>query len=369
MGRDTNANLNTILSGSHAADYLVDLDFPTRPTMRFATKPMTYASESYTNKLTSVGEIRMTLEQPVDRVKIELANHDGVIGKDCYDFPDEWALAEVTVRRQYAGSGLTETRTVFVGAVQTTEAVDEKVRVTLIPDAVSKGRLVAARTLAQLCGFGFKDPKTCAYTGGLTTCNRHLKSEGGCDGRANSHHFGGTEHRYNPDLYVPGTGGNTGGGGGGATGGYCPRNTMFVLARGAAGDLVAKRAGEVTTSDMLWHPVLKTFHRVRSAESRWKPIWEMTCLNGARFEGSKDQPVIQGFRDETGYPLYKMCPEQPVLTLTRETLRVTSLLDSGKLGVEDYVVRISLEDGHLYAAGADPLKLVVLHNSKPLFDE
>jgi hypothetical protein len=76
----------------------------------------------------------------------------------------------------------------------------------VIPDTIAPGEIVVEHTTSELpCGWLFKDPKTCAYTGVETVCDHHLKSD--CTRYANTHHFGGMEHNYNPDLSIPGTGG------------------------------------------------------------------------------------------------------------------------------------------------------------------
>lgn len=372
MGRNFPANLQTILGGAHDAHWLLDLTFPTRPAQYFASKPMSYLGNTYSNKLTSVRELRQTLEAPLDRVSIELANHDTLLGKDWYQYQDEWAQAVAILRRQYTGQGLTETIIFFNGAVYQPNVQDTKFTTSLIPDVIAAGRIVCSRTLSQLCQYKFKDAKTCGYSGGLTTCNRQLESSGGCDGRANSFHFGGMEHRYNPDITVPGTGGNTdpGGGGGGVGtgggGGYCPRHDQFVLARGAAGDIVAKFAGQLTTEDWLWNPVSGEFHKMRSIERAIEQIWKLELWNGAHVYASRDHRVIEGFRDSTGKKLCSFREGEFVLAVTNETARQTRVTEARNTYTEGQVIKIELEDGHIYCAGGDSLRLIAAHNRKPL---
>ncbi|KAK0039556.1 hypothetical protein Bpfe_031041 [Biomphalaria pfeifferi] len=120
--------------------------------------------------------------------------------------------AEAVVGRLYrnADGSLEEWKEMFRGAVQQPNADDLQVTFSIIDDTVAPGQIICNRNLGGICGFPFKDVKTCGYTGAELTCDHHLKSKGGCDGKGNSHAFGGTQHRYLNEVQAPGTGGNTG---------------------------------------------------------------------------------------------------------------------------------------------------------------
>jgi hypothetical protein len=56
-------------------------------------------------------------------------------------------------------------------------------------------------------------PENLCLHGPQTVCDHHLK--GNCTDYANTHHFGGMENYNNPDVVIPGSGGDPTGGDGG----------------------------------------------------------------------------------------------------------------------------------------------------------
>ncbi len=223
MARDLSGTMDDILAaGKRDIDWTIDITADDDE-FHFATSPLTAVNDNdYTNDLETVSQIRQTLEGPTDQVSIGIQNKDRVLGQHVADNLDKWRKANAVVGRNYYEMGDDGVRTgtsewfeMFRGAVQQPNVDDLQVTFDIVPDTVSPGQIVCSRTEAPACPFVFKDPRTCAYAGVETLCDHHLKSSGGCDGRNNSEHFGGTEHRYNPDAAPPGTGGNDGSGGGG----------------------------------------------------------------------------------------------------------------------------------------------------------
>lgn len=216
MPRTISEDLQSILDAkTHGIDWTLDITMPGPISLQLATSSLSTGKGDYTNDLERISEIRQTLESPVDRVQVQIQNKDMAIGLHLANNRPAWKRAEAIIGRFYtsADGELAEWIEMFRGAVQQPLATDLQVSFDLVPDTISKGLIVSNRTLGLPCGFRFKDPQTCAYSGLAADCNHHLKSSGGCDGRDNSEHFGGTESRYDPDSTVPGTGNNSGGGG------------------------------------------------------------------------------------------------------------------------------------------------------------
>lgn len=194
---------------SREIDHLVMIVFPTRPTLRMATAPLTAMSETWTNDVNAIGELRHSLESPVDRVSVRLQNVDGVLAADILAHYEEWQRAECVIYRQYRSGSLTETVEMFRGGVQRPEVSDAVIEFEVLADVRTAGAIVSTRNLGALCPWKFKDTN-CGYSGGETECNKLLKSPGGCEGRENTHRFGGWEQFEASESSPPGTGGNEG---------------------------------------------------------------------------------------------------------------------------------------------------------------
>lgn len=349
-------------------DYTLDLLFPDGTSLHFATSPLTLIVP-YTNDLETVSEIRQTLESVTDQVSVTLQNKDRILGLHVANYWQKWQKAQATVGRLYQdgdGSGLQEWKEMFRGAVQQPNADDFKVSFSIIADTISPGQIICNRTLAAICGFVFKDPKTCAYTGSDVSCNHHLRSKLGCDGKSNSHHYGGKQHRYLPEQQVPGTGGNTGGGGI-----YqCPRLDQYVIVLGDDGKPLVKMVCFLLANDFLYHPIRKTFHKIKTAKViKNVEIWETLADNGSLGFSSGSHLLIENIDDEKGLSVDKYAVRQNVLSLINcETLSESKITFSKNTGEFGDVMYIEMEDGHIYAAGDSPQKMFVCHNSKNPID-
>lgn len=369
MGRSFSNS--AILTGAvRQIDHTLDLVFPDASTFKFATAPLTISGRgTYTNDLETVSELRQTLESPVDRVGVGIQNVDRVLSLHIAANWQKWRRAEATLGRYYkGGDGLaaTEWTEMFRGVVQQPNANDLHVTFDIIPDTTAPGLIVTNRTLGLPCPFVFKDPNTCGYSGPLTACNHYLRSPGGCEGRSNTHRFGGMEHRYNPDISVPGTGGNNDDGDGIVP---CPRSDQFVRVRGTDGKREPKMAGFLTEEDWMWNPLTRRFHAIEKVYMvRNVPIFEIECINGARGFSSFSHRILW-YRDHaTGEPVEWFTAGDPVLCERKrvENSHCKTARDTGSRGD---VIFIKMKDGHIYSYGDREDKMIVAHNSKQPLDD
>ncbi len=212
MPRSISTNFQQILDGPlPRVNWTIDIKFPNSTSFYFGTADLALAKATYTNDLQSVGDIRQSLESPMDRVRVSVQNHDRVMSEHLIDNWKLWRRAEAVVGRHYVGGAnyeLEEWKFMFQGVVQQPEADDFTLQFETVTDTVATGQIVCARNLDPRCWFVFKASGTCGYVGSETECNHHLKSTGGCDGRNNAEHYGGMEHRYKPAQSIPGSGTN-----------------------------------------------------------------------------------------------------------------------------------------------------------------
>ncbi len=364
MSRAISSDLQTILDApTREIDWTLDVTFPTITRLRVATAPLVLSSNTYTNDLEEVSEIRQTIEAPTDRVKCGLQNKDDVLGLHVANNLAEWQKAEAVVNRVYRSGGLQVVFEMFRGAVQQPSATDFQVSFEILADTIAPGQIVCTRTLGLACPFLFKDAKTCGYSGSETTCNHNLKSKAGCDGLGNAHDYGGTEHRYNPDTSAPGTGGNPPGG---PTG--CPRLDQFILIEGHGEKPVAKRVEFLTVKDRLFHPITKTFHAIKSLEIIENvAIFETVAANGARSYSSESHKLIRDRSDDLGQVVTEFKNGTPLLTLINGELKESKFIIGCTFDYGD-VLKIEMLAGHIYASGNLPEKLIAAHNSKDPID-
>lgn len=368
MGRSLSTTMQNILASSgRSIDYTLDLTFPDATSYKFATSPLSIAKGDYTNDLESISEIRQTIEAPVDRVAIGIQNKDRVLGLHVAANWRLWRKCDVTIGRYCTSGILAEWVEMFRGTVQQPNADDLQVTFDLVPDTVAPGQIVCNLNLSPNCPSLFKDAKTCAYIGGLTTCNHHLKSPGGCDGRANSHHFAGMEHRYNPDTSTPGSGGNDGSGGPRQP--PCPRLDQFVLVRGVDGRPMTKMVCFFTTDDFLWHPITRKFRRTKTARVvHDQPIWELLAGNGAAGYSSFSHRVLWYLEHANGERVDRFRPHDRLLTVINEELVDSYSTLSRDTGERGDVMFIEMEpepgEENIYCAGDSPEKLIACHNNK-----
>ncbi len=379
MPRTISGTLASILSPARRdIDWTLDLVFPDATAFHFATSPLTSVNgNNYTNDLETVSQIRQTMQGPVDNVSIAVQNRDRVLGLHVAANWQIWRKAQAVIGRYYyqisdttgARTGTNTWIEMFRGAVQQPNANDAQVTFDIVSDTISTGQIVSSHTEALNCGWVYKDAKTCGYSGGLTTCDKTLKGLNGCDVHSNSHHFGGTEHRYNPDASAPGTGGNDDPGGGGDHHPPCPRLDQYIWVRDPDGNPMVKMVCFLTDDDWIWNPVNSRFYKVASALIvRDEPIWELITYLGAVGFSSGSHPIIRGRQDKTGLAIERFDEGQPVLGYTQKLIDTRAILfmDSGETGD---VMRISMDaetDAEkIYCFGDSPDKMIVCHNRKP----
>lgn len=367
MPRDYPTNLQNIYtSGLYEIDYYMTITFPNLAPYFVATKVYNDGKEDFSNDVESVKQLRQTLENATDQVGVELQNADGALGLSIATNYLEWQSAQVEIYRIYADASLNNyadsVAFFFGGAMQQPQESDTVVKFDVISDTIAKGGIVCSRTLSPPCPFKFGDAKTCGYTGAETACNHKLKSKAGCDGRGNTHHFGGTEDRYPPQSSVPGTGGNDGT----PIGiGDCPRTDQYILIKSKTGGLSTKRAAFISDKDYLYNPREKKFQKVSSAKLiKNVPIRMISTTCGARCYSSGTHPLIKDFDDRTGIRAEEIKRYDSLIAVDPAGKETQTCAESNINTDAGDVVRIEMEAGHIYAAGSDPTRLLECHNAK-----
>ncbi|MCC7308521.1 MAG: hypothetical protein IT173_13225 [Acidobacteria bacterium] len=371
MGQTLSVTMQNIMAGQNRkVDHTIDLLFPDATTFRFATSPLNIAGRGvYANDLENVGDINRTIESPVNSVSVGIQNVDRVLGLHVATYWQKWRTAEAVIGRYYRGGAdyaLSEWVERFRGAVQRPDADDLQIKFDLIPDTIAPGLIVANRTLSLTCGFKYKDAKTCGSATARLTCNHVLKSPAGCDGDNNAHHFGGMEHRNNPDINVPGTGGNPINPG--PIHPPCPRLDQFVLVRAADGEPRPKMAAYVTEEDEIWNPVRKQFYPIAAVRIVKEPIWELVTSSGAVGYSSFRHPVLWYQEHATGEPVENFIAGNPVLCVQKKRIVNTLAVLSRPTGETADVMMITMDaptDAEkVYCYGDSREKFIVCHNRK-----
>jgi hypothetical protein len=379
MGRVLTSTMDQVLAGDvRDIDWTIELTFPDATIFKYATSPMSFSRGDFTNDLENVSEIRQTLDAAVDRVSIGIQNKDRVLGLDVAANWRKWRNCEAVIGRMYyevkagAKTGVSEWIEMFRGTVQQPQADDLQVTFDVIPDTIAQGENVANHNLNLPCGWLFKDPKTCAYTGPQTVCDHHLK--GNCTDYNNTHHFGGMENYNNPDVVIPGSGGDPTGGddtGIDPPSHGCPRVDQWTRVKGADGCIAAVQVRRLTTAHWLWHPIKKKFFKVRSLTLvPNQPIWELVAANGAISYSSFSHPALWFAEHITGERVDRFGVKDPVLTVIGDGLEDSTTVISSDTGEFGDVMRIEIDsdeiDEKIYCAGDSHEKLIVCHNLKPL---
>lgn len=377
MGRTVSGTLSGMLSSPmRDIDWTLQIVFPSS-SLYFATSPIQigHGGPLYSNHLESVSAIRQTIEAPTDTVSVGIQNKDRVLGLNVAANWQTWRKAMAIVGRNYYATGSNGAHTgsetwieMFRGAVQRPNADDMLVTFDIIPDTISPGLIVCDRTLGPLCPAVYKDAKTCAYSGGLTTCNHLLRSPDGCDGRSNSHHFMGFEHRYNPDVTAPGTGGNDDDDGGGS-GGPCPRVDQFVRIKGRDGKVEPMMAAFVTDEYEIWNPKLRRFFPIeRCRVVRRQTIWELVTAFGAVGYSSAPHPIIRDIDDGVGRGVQTFVPRERVLGVADDLVQTMAIMAREcpeKGDVMQIEMKTDVPEEKIYCYGDAPDKMIVCHNWKP----
>lgn len=316
----------------------------------------------YIADLRSVDIIKQSIAASVDRVSAVIQNVDKAIGIIAADEALTHAVA-VVGRYYYDPTGAESAMWVelFRGEAFPGQFDEGKLPLEIINDLAACGYCVADWTLMENCQLIFKDADTCGYSGGETLCNKKRKSPAGCAGRANEFHFGGMEF---PDFQVASV--DTAGSGDTGDGQHhnCPRLDQFVLVeRGLAATPGPLRVAELTLDHLLYNPVTRTFHRIKALKVvAAEQIARITAANGAESYSSLSHLVLWYREHITGEPVKNFILKDPVLTCVDARLEDSTVAITGTINEAADVMWIEMEDGHIYAAGNAPDKMVVCHN-------
>lgn len=378
------ANLTTIFtaSPSREIEYLLGITFPAITPLYYGTSELVKNSITYSSRIEGVGEIRQTIENPLDRVNVELGNKDLFFDTHTATNFTEWTRAEAVLYRRYFNldKTLSADVEVFRGGVEQTSASDSGYGFAfqIIPDTRNKGTIVADRTLNPPCSFVFKDPQTCAYVGTGLFCDHHLKSD--CSKYLNTHHFGGTEHRYTTKPLAPGSPGNpgldpppsSGGGSGGGSeepggGGSCPALDQYVLAVSESGETYAKAVYLLAENDLLLNPLTGDAERVISAEIiENENLFEVVFANNAITKASATHPLIRFAEDADGLGIHSQ--KRGDICVTWNTLGIvdSDIISITPMGKGSVMKIKTIGPTHIYASGASETRMVVCHNSRKI---
>lgn len=369
MARTVSANLQNLLNLENCnTQTTVDLAFTDNAYDRnVATDDFVVDASpdrTYISDLRHADDLKQSVFSPPDRVNISIQNVDKNFGGWVQD--EVFAQSVAIVGRYY-----TDPRGVlpavwvelFRGEARPTGMDEGGVSIEVLHDLAAAGYCVAEWSLAENCQFKFKQADTCGYSGVLTTCNKKRKSPAGCFGRDNEHHFGGMEFPDAQAASAPATGGDP------DPGGYptCPRVDQYVLIKSADGVPEAKMAMHLTDQDLLWHPIKGTFHRIRSLMTiRDQKIWRIFAENGSESYSSHTHRVLADRSDALGSRVDSFRQYGAVLTCTAVQMMDSRVASVHATGERDDVVKIEMEDGHIYAAGDDGVTFIVCHNAKPI---
>ena len=167
-------------------------------TFYYATLPLVIDGNEYNRALKSIGELKMSMGRAADRVEVRISNEDGLQGGIFTQSRDVLRGNLVRVGRLYRNPqqpGVEYHLILFQGTIASVSVSDTDVQLTVVSDMYRGGTVGATRQVSSTCQFKFKDPATCGYSGGLTTCNKLYSSADGCSGRANQHRYGGVLRR------------------------------------------------------------------------------------------------------------------------------------------------------------------------------
>lgn len=333
----------------------------------FASDKFTIAGDDYEPHLIRADVIRQSILTPTDRVRVQIQNVDKAIGGVVW--AETFVRAEAVVGRYYRNEhnfAEAEWVELFRGEIVPIEINESVVVLEVVSDLVAAGYCVGNWTLADNCQFVFRDPATCGYSGGETTCNKKRKSPDGCSGRSNEHRFGGMEYPVLQLSTAPS--GTTPGGGWGP--GTCPREDQLVPVMCEFGGVELKPCGLLDVkTDRMYNPIDKDFHRLRSVEKFHDvPIYRVETTNGICGYSSGTHPIFPHREHKLGVRVDSVKRGDDVLIfwperweLYQRTIASVQIVGMGT------VVRIEMETGHIYGycdvGGED---VIVCHNAKPV---
>lgn len=371
MGRIVITGLQPLLDlPSCETQTTLDLILADASEIHVATSTLVAKTLNYTADLRVSKELKQTISSPPDRGQVTIQNVDKVFGGTVV--AESVAKAEAVIGRLYRDpTGVLADKWVelFRGEAFPLDITETHIEVEILNDLAAAGYCVSDWSLAENCQLVYKHAGTCGSTSSETTCNKKRRSKHGCSVRGpssgnNEHRFGGMEF---PDVQTPSAPSGSGGDDiPPIEPPYCPRHDQYVLVRGMWEQPTPLRVSDLTPDHLLFHPIDEVFWKVKSASViHNEPIFELVAQNGARSFSSHSHRVIP-YRDHvTGLRAEAFFMGDPVLTWDGD-LSDSRLAVARDTGIRDDVVKIEMEHGHIYCAGADIDAFIVAHNSKPL---
>lgn len=222
MGRTQSANLTTIFQ-AYRVRHTVDLylnDGTVKYLSRGAvSREIDEKTETYNNYIKQVGDLNYSIENAVERIRIDCQNENSELGLDLASDVRllDYALADYgKVYESERTPGLIEDiPQVFRGVVADAELDETNFRFEIIVDYESLGSVIAARGLSPRCWWLYQNGIECTSSSGLTSCPKTRQGcrdrhEGGGDVEEDAEH-GGWQYFEEPSISPP-SGGGIGGG-------------------------------------------------------------------------------------------------------------------------------------------------------------
>jgi hypothetical protein len=142
-------------------------------------------------RIVKMGAVRTSQGRAVDRASLTLANADYALSQQVFRLQRNFQRVRVQV-----GEAWFDERMHFVqhlillnGEIGDFSEADTEIEMEVVSDIAAQ-RGVVGRVISLRCDWRYKGPQ-CGYTGDLPACNKRLVGVGGCEGRSNTHRFGG----------------------------------------------------------------------------------------------------------------------------------------------------------------------------------
>lgn len=216
MLREISTTLAEILQGAIVRDTL-DLylsDGSVRRLSRGAvTRTIDGGTFTYSNWIKSVGEMKYSLTDSVDRVEVVCQNVNSILGFDVASNLRLLDYAHAKIGKFYQSSRnptlVEDVPVEFIGTLSNAEVSEKEIKFEVIVDFDALGTVIGTRQLRPRCPWLYKDGINCHSTSPLATCP---KNRAACVERGVEWEFGGWEFFEQPVSTPPGGGGDGGGG-------------------------------------------------------------------------------------------------------------------------------------------------------------
>lgn len=211
MPRDWSTDLQNIHKAYRRRDTLV-LYLSDDSALYLSRGNVTRGLISYNNAISSVSDVRQSMESSVDRVTVNCQNVDSLLG---FQLASNLRLLDYAVG-EYGRIYQSERNLLLkedipktiCGVLANAEVNEERIAFELIADYESLGSILASRSLSPRCWWTYKNGIECTSTSSASDCS---KTRSACIKRGKEHEFGGSEFFEEPASNLPGSGGNEGG--------------------------------------------------------------------------------------------------------------------------------------------------------------